>query len=60
MAIKPSGVDYARLTIADDGAALSTARVGVPLDPAQPYPVHVHFSDAELSRIIACGDYVLQ
>jgi hypothetical protein len=52
--------DYARLTINSDGAALSTARVGVPLDPTLPYHVNVHFSDAEFDRIVACGDYVLQ
>lgn len=52
--------DYARLTVANDGAAISTARVGVPLDPLEPYHVNIHFSDAEFNRIIACGDLILQ
>ncbi len=59
-AIVGADADYARLTIRSDGSALSTARVGVALDPALPYHVNIHFSDVEFDRIVACGDLVLQ
>ncbi len=52
--------DYSVLTVRNDGAALSTARIGVGLDPGLPYHVSVSFSALEIDRVIACGDLVLQ
>jgi len=50
---------YPRLAINSDGLAVAETNVLVALD-AGAYHVNVHYSDAEFSRLIACGDLIRQ
>lgn len=50
---------YTNLTATDDGTASADVVVAASLDPNQSYHVNVHYSDAQLDRIVACGDLVL-
>lgn len=48
---------YPRVIIGDDGTGAVETNILQPLDDGA-YSINVHYSDAEFSRIIACGDLI--
>ena len=48
---------YPRVTIGDDGSGAVETNLLQALDDGA-YSINVHYSDAEFSRIIACGDLI--
>jgi hypothetical protein len=50
---------YPRISVGNDAAGVSEIQIRVGLDPLAQYHVNVHQSDAEFTRIIACGNLLL-